>query len=191
VTTTYVECPQCSKRALAVATRCPHCGFHFPPRPLNRPSDPPSLGATGTALAVGGAVLAIVLVAVLIHRGPAPAPGGPAASPHAGRAPDAPAVAAAPVPASSPGAVVDTAASPRATTPVAAARPAGASARRYAQTWVNVRGERSRSAPAVAVLNPGDAVTVDSLVRGWYRVLVDGRAVGYVYRSMLDVTRPE
>ena len=191
MTTTYVECPQCGKRALAVATRCPHCGFHFPPRPLNRPSEPPSLGPTGTALAVGGAVLAIVLVAVLIHRGPVPASGVPAASTHAGGAPDAPAVAAAPVPASAPGAVVDTAVAPRATTPVAAPRPAGASARRYAQTWVNVRGERTRSAPAVAVLNPGDAVTVDSLVRGWYRVLVDGRAVGYVSRSMLDVTRPE
>jgi hypothetical protein len=43
----------------------------------------------------------------------------------------------------------------------------------------------------VAVLNPGDAVLVDSLVRGWYRVLVDGRAVGYVHRSTLDATRPE
>jgi hypothetical protein len=43
----------------------------------------------------------------------------------------------------------------------------------------------------VAVLNPGDAVIVDSLVRGWYRVLVDGRALGYVHRSTLDVARPE
>jgi hypothetical protein len=56
---------------------------------------------------------------------------------------------------------------------------------------VNIRGERTRSAPAVAVLNPGDAVIVDSLVRGWYRVLVDGRALGYVHRSTLDVARPE
>jgi uncharacterized protein YgiM (DUF1202 family) len=63
--------------------------------------------------------------------------------------------------------------------------------RRYAQTWVNVRGERARSAPTVGTLNPGDAVTVDSLVRGWYRVLVDGRALGYVHRSTLDVDRPE
>jgi hypothetical protein len=41
------------------------------------------------------------------------------------------------------------------------------------------------------MLNPGDAVTVDSLVRGWYRVTVDGRALGYVHRSNLDVSRPE
>ena len=66
-----------------------------------------------------------------------------------------------------------------------------AGSQRYAQTWVNVRGERARSAPAVGMLNPGDAVTVDSLVRGWYRVTVDGRALGYVHRSNLDVTRPE
>lgn len=189
MTTTYVECPQCSKRALAVATRCPHCGFHFPSRPLNRPSDPPSLGGGRTALVVGGAVLAIVLVAVLIHRGPAREDGVPATTPHAAGAPDA--RAAPPAPASSPRAVLDSAAAPPGTAPVPAIRPAGPSVRRYAQTWVNVRGDRTRSAPAVAVLNPGDSVLVDSLVRGWYRVLVDGRAVGYVHRSTLDTTRPE
>jgi hypothetical protein len=69
--------------------------------------------------------------------------------------------------------------------------PAGAGIRRYAQTWVNVRSDRTRSAPAVGILNPGDAVTVDSLVRGWYRVSVDGRTLGYVHRSALDVSRPE
>jgi hypothetical protein len=41
------------------------------------------------------------------------------------------------------------------------------------------------------MLNPGDAVTVDSLVRGWYRVTVDGRALGDVHRSNQDVSRPE
>jgi Bacterial SH3 domain len=189
VTTTYIECPQCGKRALAVATRCPHCGFHFPPRPLNRPSDAPSLGPTGTALAVGGAVLAIILVAVLIHRGPAGSVGVPAAVPQADAAPAA--RAATPGPAPAPATVVDSVASPPATAPVPARPPTEPSGRRYAQTWVNVRGERTRSAPPVAMLNPGDAVMVDSLVRGWYRVLVDGRALGYVHRSTLDVTRPE
>jgi len=69
--------------------------------------------------------------------------------------------------------------------------PAAAGSQRYAQTWVNVRGNRTRSAPTVGMLNPGDAVTVDSLVRGWYRVSVDGRTLGYVHRSTLDVSRPE
>lgn len=191
MTTTYVECPQCAKRALAVATRCPHCGFHFPARPLNRASDPAPLGASGAALALGGAVLALVLVAVLVHRSPAPEAGAPTAAPQAGGAPDARPATAAPAPASSRGAVVDSAALPAAAGPSPAPRPAGPGVRRYAQTWVNIRGQRARSAPAVAVLNPGDAVVVDSLVRGWYRVLVDGRALGYVHRSTLDITRPE
>lgn len=69
--------------------------------------------------------------------------------------------------------------------------PSASGIRRYAQTWVNVRGARTRSARTVGMLNPGDAVTVDSLVRGWYRVMVDGRTLGYVHRSTLDVSRPE
>jgi hypothetical protein len=40
------------------------------------------------------------------------------------------------------------------------------------------------------MLNPGDPVLADSLVRGWYRVSVEGRILGYVYRSMLDVAPP-
>ena len=68
--------------------------------------------------------------------------------------------------------------------------PAGPLARRFARTWVNVRGARARAAPAVRVLNPGDAVQVDSLSGGWYRVLIDGRAAGYVHRSNLDPVPP-
>ncbi len=58
--------------------------------------------------------------------------------------------------------------------------------RRYARTWVNVREARARGAAAVLVLRPGEAVVVDSLRRGWYRVLADGAPVGYVHRSNLD-----
>jgi hypothetical protein len=93
-------------------------------------------------------------------------------------------------PTAAPPSVPDSVAAPRETTP--ATPPAvGPSARRYARTWVNVRGDRARSSPAVSILSPGDAVVVDSLVRGWYRVSVDGRTLGYVYRSMLDVAPPE
>jgi len=42
----------------------------------------------------------------------------------------------------------------------------------------------------VRVLNPGEAVLVDSLKRGWYRVLADGRIVGYVHRTQLDAAPP-
>jgi hypothetical protein len=40
------------------------------------------------------------------------------------------------------------------------------------------------------VLQPGDAVLVDSLVRGWYRVVADGRTVGYAHRRYLAATPP-
>ena len=124
-------------------------------------------------VAVGGAVLALLIVAVLVRKGPA---GAERMSPAASRAEDSTrGAAAAPAPASTP----------------ARSLPIPSGLRRYAQTWVNVRGDRTRSAPTVAMLNPGDAVTVDSLVRGWYRVLSHGRTLGYVHRSMLDVSRPE
>ena len=43
--------------------------------------------------------------------------------------------------------------------------------------WANIRQSRARSSPAVGRLEPGDSVLVDSLQRGWYRVLMDGRPV--------------
>jgi uncharacterized protein YgiM (DUF1202 family) len=72
-------------------------------------------------------------------------------------------------------------------TPADAPAPGATSVRRYARTWTNVRSGRGRFTSSVRVLNPGDAVLVDSLVRGWYRVAIDGRPIGYVYRSMLEV----
>src|SRR6476469_3294503 len=70
---------------------------------------------------------------------------------------------------------------PYTTPPVRPPSPAGT--RRYALTWVNIHGERTQSSPTVGILNPGDPVLADSLVRGWYRVSVEGRILGYVYRS--------
>jgi len=62
---------------------------------------------------------------------------------------------------------------------------------RWASTWVNVRAGRSGSSEAVRVLNPGDQVGVDSLGRGWFRVLIDGVPVGYVDRSFLAMSPPD
>ena len=142
-----------------------------------------SSGRLGITLAVGGAVLAIALAAVLVHR-------GPSKTDTARTAPPQPPPDTAADSRSAPAAVTDSAVSSPAAAPPS--RPAAQPGeRRYARTWVNVRGERARSAPAVGMLNPGDAVVVDSLIRGWYRVVVDGRALGYVHRSTLDATRPE
>jgi hypothetical protein len=52
-------------------------------------------------------------------------------------------------------------------------------------TWANIRQSRARSSPTVGRLEPGDSVMVDSLRRGWYRVLMDGRPVGYVHRTSI------
>jgi hypothetical protein len=108
----------------------------------------------------------------------------------------APSIRAQP-PATSRDSVVDStpppiAATPQAAPPVAAAAPraTGRQLQRYAKTWVNVRGARSRNASAVRVLNPGEAVLVDSLSRGWYRVHLGGQPVGYVDRAYLDVEAP-
>jgi SH3 domain-containing protein len=188
VPTNYVECPDCGKRALSVATRCPHCGFQFPPRRIVRPSPSPSFGASRGLAAVGAAVLSLIIVALMVRHGRArpertiadPVPPVTDSMP----VPTARAAARAPTP-------KGTRAAPPARSSAAVPPPPADGSQRYAQTWVNVRGERTRSAPTVGMLNPGDAVTVDSLVRGWYRVLVDGRTLGYVHRSTLDVSRPE
>jgi hypothetical protein len=174
VPTNYVECPDCGKRALSVATRCPHCGFHFPPRPIIRPSPQAAFGASRGLIAVGGAVVTLIIVALVVRHGRPEVERTAGASPPTDSMPMPAAAGAAP-----------------AAGPEAAPPSGGPRIRRYAQTWVNVRGDRTMSAPAVGMLNPGDAVTVDSLVRGWYRVSVDGRTLGYVHRSMLDVSRPE
>jgi hypothetical protein len=195
ITMTYMECPQCGRKALSVATRCPHCGVAFPSRPLQRFAPGYRLDRLRPVLAVGGVlVLGAVLLTVVLPRlelkPAAPAPGASPGetSPTLATPPDS-------VPADSvvEGHRSDTVA-PDQTPAVSSApitpTPPSPLATRFARTWVNVRGGRGRAAPAVRVLNPGDAVQVDSLSLGWYRVLIDGRAAGYVHRSNLDPVSP-
>ena len=88
---------------------------------------------------------------------------------------------------------VDSAPPPAAAPPQAApppAAPAGEQLQRYAGTWVNVRDRRSPSGASVRVLNPGDVILVDSLIGGWYRVVIDGQPIGYVYGSNLSEDAP-
>ncbi|MGE3525943.1 MAG: SH3 domain-containing protein, partial [Gemmatimonadales bacterium] len=77
---------------------------------------------------------------------------------------------------------------PRAMPPqaVTASPVSGPTERRYARTWVNVRAARHPGAAVLWILNPGDAVQVDSLQGGWYRVQVAGREPGYVDGGFLD-----
>jgi hypothetical protein len=185
VTAVYVECPQCGKRALSVATRCPHCGHDFPARPLHVPMDQPARGASRTALAASATVIVLAVLALYVR----PREPRRDASPRAAHPPQAASDTASPRPtATSVSAPDRVAALPDTTPPVRSPSPAGA--RRYALTWVNIHGKRTQSSPTVGILNPGDPVLADSLVRGWYRVSVEGRILGYVYRSMLDVAPP-
>jgi hypothetical protein len=172
-----MECSECGKRALSVATRCPHCGFQFPSRPLQRAGEAHSLGRHGTKAALAGAVLAaIVVAAILVRRSSVEAVAVSTDVPGT----IAPVQSAPP----RPSAAVDSLDSAPAATP--SSQPSGGrSVRRYARTWVHVRGDRDRAAPSVRILNPGEGVQVDSLNRGWYRVLVNDRMIGYVHRSML------
>ncbi len=81
-------------------------------------------------------------------------------------------------------------AAPAPVLPPPAAAPTGQQSRRYASTWVNVRQGRGRDAPTVRVLEPGDAVLVDSLDQGWYRVSIGGQPIGYAHRANLVVRAP-
>lgn len=181
---TYMECPQCGRKALSVATRCPHCGVAFPSRPLRRPASSRGLDRLRPLLALVGVVaVAFAMVAVIMPRlqskpgSGAPPPGEVIAAP----------VMVAPnsVPVAVPPAVP-----PTVSTAPAAVAP-GVRGLRYARTWVNVRSARSRTAPSVLVLQPADSMQVDSLSGGWYRVLIDGRPIGYAHRSNLDSVPPQ
>ena len=173
ITTTYMECPQCGQKALSVATRCPHCGVAFPSKPLRRSTPSHRRNRLRPVLAVGGALLlGVALLAVVAPRLRVKA------------APTARAASSAETAPTPLAAVVTDSTIER---PPSVANPL---ATRVARTWVNVRGGPGRTSPTVRVLNPGDAVQVDSLNRGWYRVLIDGRAAGYVHRSNLDPVSP-
>ena len=156
----YIQCPECGKRALSIATRCPRCGHEF-----SRMAEP---GLTPrrslrVLVVVGGAAALIALVLGVgwwIHRTPKEH-----WQPIAAIAPDT------------------VAESPSVAEPDSAT--AAPAERRFARTWTKVRTGRSTSADIAAVLLPGDTVFVDSLQRGWWRVTFEGKIIGYVHRSTL------
>ena len=75
------------------------------------------------------------------------------------------------------------------TRPDTASPVASTGERRFARTWTKVRIRRSTAGDVAAVLLPGDSVLVDSLSRGWWRVTMEGRVLGYVHESTV-VTEP-
>ncbi len=183
-----IVCPQCGRNVLGVATRCPHCGEAFPPQLLQHPGSTSRSPATRLALLLAGVGLVVGLM--LLARRSGTGAGG-TALPRAAAEATAPAL---PAPETVQAPAADSSAAPGVpTTPAVGSRPPPvppAGLRRFARTWVNVRSGRSGSAPGLRVLGPGETVLVDSLRRGWYRVLVDGRPRGYVDRTYLDTVPP-
>jgi ribosomal protein L37E len=163
----YMTCSECGKRALSIATRCPQCGFEFPARPIEQRSWTSDLGRLLPLLVAGGVVAATLTVVTVVVRRTASRPEGPATA-------EAHATA---------GSEMDTA--------VAAASPAASRGeRRFARTWTNVRSRRSVAGDLVGVLLPGDTVLADSLSRGWWRVIFEGKVMGYAYHTTLVADRP-
>ena len=209
----YVECPKCGLRALSVATQCPHCGLDFLTQPAKRLAPEPEAPRLPPQLLRGaGAVLALALVVVLVVAlvrhlgGPKQAGMAPPASLTVDSAPPAPARSAK----EEPSAVLpdsakstparDTvrpvapppsvASPPKATPPKVTPSPTGSQLLRYTTDFVNVRRARDPKAAVVRVLKRGQAVQADSLKEQWYRVLLDGQPIGYVYRGYLTSTPP-
>jgi len=199
----YIECPSCGKTALSVASRCPHCGLLFSAGviPPTEPSRRPHPWIVAGALV---ALMALVAVGRNMMEAPADPPRPPvealdpperqAAPPADVVAPPSPVQSLAPAQDSAVDSTPPPAAAPPQAAPPPAARsataPTGEQLQRYASTWVNVRDRRSPNAAPVRVLNPGEAVLVDSLVGGWYRVVVDGQPIGYAYNSNLSESAP-
>jgi hypothetical protein len=182
-----IECPKCGHRALSVATRCPRCGFAFPAELLQPPAGMDRGWGRG-ALGIGGAVAVVMVLALLGRRGGGTGEPDPAAGMAADAlVPGGVTPARDTLPAKASAAPVTPRASPE-LPPTPA--PATGMLRRYARTWVNVRESRSARAGILRVLQPGDAIQVDSLSRGWYRVVDDGRSAGYAHRALLGAAPP-
>lgn len=170
----YRQCSQCGKRALSVATRCPGCGREFPAPVATDVSRGPNLRRfLSPRVAAGIIVTAVVLTAAELVRS-----GRPLRQPSSVLIRDS---------TSEKAEVGDTmaAAARRSTATAAPLTAASAGEVLVARTWTNVRKSRSPRADVMAKLLPGDTVRADSLERAWYRVAVEGKVLGYVYRSTL------
>jgi hypothetical protein len=183
---TDIPCPQCGHLALSVATRCPRCGHEFSAdllQPL--PASPDHAWLRPALLAA--AATAVVVVLALLVRGTRDE-GEPAAPAAAPAQPSTLPVATASPPLERP---VSPPPEPRTEDlPAAEPAPAAGAVRRWATNWINVRRSRGMGGAPVRVLQPGEAVLVDSLVRGWYRVVTDGRTGGYTHRRWLAAEPP-
>ena len=158
MTGSYKQCAECGKRALSVATRCPQCGHEFPHSPSPRRDHAPDFRRYLPGLAVLGAAAVVIMLVVAVF----------------GRTRSAPPEDASSAAITRPDTIMAT-----------ESLPASRGERRFARTWTKVRTGRTVTADIAAVLLPGDTVIVDSLSRGWWRVALEGKVLGYAHRSTL------
>ena len=171
----YRQCPECGKRALSIATRCPGCGRELPNPAVPKGGPDLDLRRFLTPGVVAG-VLATAAVVAATGLG------------RAGRPPEQQSsVMADSIPGYSEGAYAMGATAQLDTASAAGLPAESVGELLVAPTWTHVRKSRSKRADLEAVLMPGDTVLADSLERGWYRVALEGEVLGYVHRSTLTV----
>ena len=187
----YLTCTNCGQKALSVATRCPHCGRPFDSRPFRYSASRARRSRIPLGLLIAGAVVIVLVVIGVRPKFSVAPPVRPPAKAIAATAESLPGV-----PSPAPRAPVESPPPPSdstrqvASTPTAEPVDAGAVQRRYASTWMNVRADRSNTAPVIRILRPGEVVLVDGLKQGWYRVVTDRQAMGYVDQRYLDTLPP-
>lgn len=166
----YRQCPECGKRALSIATRCPGCGREFsaPAAPESGPAL--ELGRLVSPKLVGAMLAAFAVLAAARLGGASRFPDGQSSS-----TTDSIAVSSEVAYATMESSRLDTAGAD-------VARPGELL---VARTWTNVRQARRKGADLEAILMPGDTVLADSLSHGWYRVALLGEVLGYAHQSTL------
>ena len=181
----YRQCKECGKRALEFATRCPGCGVALPNPVPFEPDAGPDLGRF-LSLKVVFAVVATGTLLASFQRGAVrAAPPDTETSFVTPVSSERPAIERA-----LPAARVSTALMPRRDSTTVAAPATGAEGvPLIAKGWTNVRSHRTVNAKLEAILTPGDTVTADSLVNGWYRVALYDEVLGYARESTLSPIR--
>jgi hypothetical protein len=162
----YRQCPQCGKRALSIATRCPGCGSEFPARAITVSGG----GRPAGGLLTGKMITGVLAVAAVLAVSSLDGSGRTQEEQSGSVAADSVALAEV---ASMAGTAADT------------AEAVAPGELLVARDWTNVRKTRSVKGALEAMLMPGDTVLADSLGNGWYRVALEGEVLGYVHRSTL------
>ncbi len=168
-----VHCRKCGELMTRRARRCPHCRY-----------------AHGTRRTAVFAIAAVVLLVVaggwfVVSRQDRPTPDPIAAElPPAAQTPNPPVISA-PV-------EVETDTVPSVElSPEAVSSGSVSKVTRFALEWANIRAARGLDSDIIAILRPGQAVSVGDWERGWWGVYLGDSLVGYVAAVLMDTVPPQ